>query len=195
MNFFRAMIATGAISLSAAMPISVAAQSGEQNWSNLTHQQIIADAPANPFPNAIRPAGSAQEQANSLIVLEFYDRMINRKDFSGAAQFIGQRYNQHELEFGNDQEGLGAYIADLSSRLPMASVDVKRVVTDGEYVFLHSHFKENADDLGSIAGDIFRLEHGKIVERWSVRHVIPENPHPENPNGVFAGGDDGSRRD
>lgn len=165
------------------------------HWSNPVPHQAFAEGWTNPFPDAIFPAASALEQANARIALEFYDRMINGKDIAGASELVDAGYDQHMLEFGNGTDGLAQFITDLAGRAPAARVDVKRVVPDGEYVFLHSHFREDAGDLGSIAGDIFRLENGRIVERWSVLHPIPEDPSPDNPNGVFAGGDDGSRRD
>ena len=61
-------------------------------------------------------------------------------------------------------------------------------------MFVHGHATDTPGALGAIAGDIFRLERGKIVEHWSVRHHLSLYASPENPNGAFAGADDGSRR-
>ncbi len=191
MQYIRAFSMIGALMLCSGLADGASAQ---DEWSNRVPHQALAEGWTNPFPQAIFPVGTLLEQANARTVVEFYDRMINAKDVAAASELIGPDYDQHLLEFGNGREGLAAYVADLAARLPGASVDVKRIVPDGEYVFLHSHFKEDAGDLGSIAGDMFRLENGRIVERWSVLHPIPEDPSPENPNGVFGGADDGSRR-
>ena len=68
---------------------------------------------------------------------------------------------------------------------PQARVEVKRVLTSGDQVFLHSHAVREPGTVGFIAGDIFRLQGGKIVEQWSVLHPIPQQPHADNPNGAF----------
>ena len=170
------------------------AQSSPNEWRNQVPHEAFSEEWQNPFPNAILPKGSALEEANARTVLEFYDRAINRKDFAAALELIDAKFNQHKLNIPEGADGLKAVISDLSAQMPDAVVEVKRVVPDGEYVFLHSHFRPNKNDLGSIAGDIFRLENGRIIDRWSILHRIPENPSPQNPNGVFGGKDDGSRR-
>jgi hypothetical protein len=35
------------------------------------------------------------QEANKKIVVEFYEKAINEKDFEAAAKFLGSRYTQH----------------------------------------------------------------------------------------------------
>ena len=61
--------------------------------------------------------------------------------------------------------------------------DVKRAFADGDFVILHAHLKLQPEDLGLAIVDMFRVEHGKIVEHWDVRQPIPETA--ANTNGMF----------
>jgi len=40
-------------------------------------------------------ASDAQEEANKKIVLDFYDKAINQKDFEAASVHLGDKYIQH----------------------------------------------------------------------------------------------------
>jgi hypothetical protein len=53
----------------------------------------------------------------------------------------------------------------------------------GDFVTLHVHVKFQPEELGLAIVEIFRLEHGKIVEHWDVRQPIPETA--ANTNGMF----------
>lgn len=44
----------------------------------------------------------------------------------------------------------------------------------GDYVILHVHAVREPGTRGSAIMDIFRLEHGKIVEHWDVNQPVPE---------------------
>lgn len=56
-----------------------------------------------------------------------------------------------------------------------------RRFVDGEYVIVHGLYKNNAEERGTVAVDIFRIKDGKIDEHWDVLQPVPEksaNPHP-----------------
>lgn len=155
--------------------------------------QAAAPAPAawsNPFPKAEIPGAATdtpQEQANRSVVLEFYDRAFNAKDFSAASRFIGPRYIEHSLASGEGDgaEGLRASIQHLKAEHPDSRTEVTQVLTDGDYVILRSHRVLAPGTLGDIVGDIYRLEKGKLVEHWRVVQPVPAKPNPKNHNGVF----------
>jgi len=44
-------------------------------------------------------------------------------------------------------------------------------LADGDFVILHVHIKLQPEELGLAVVEIFRLEHGKIVEHWDVRPI------------------------
>ena len=142
----------------------------------------------NPFPNADAPgaqADSPQELANKQVVLEFYDKAFNAKDFAAASQFLGAQYVEHSPTIADGAAGLEASIQALKTEHPESRNEVKRVITDGDHVIVHAHAVRKPGDVGSIAGSIYRLENGKIVEHWGILHALPEKAHPDNPNQAF----------
>ena len=51
-------------------------------------------------------ASDAQEEANKKIVLDFYDKAINQKDFEAASVHLGDKYIQHNPLAADGPEGL-----------------------------------------------------------------------------------------
>jgi predicted SnoaL-like aldol condensation-catalyzing enzyme len=142
----------------------------------------------NPFPKADAPDernDTPQELANKRIVLEYYEAVNNAKDVAAASRLAVPGIRLHDPDIPDGTVGLQARIQTLKERYPQAHREVKRVLTSGDHVFLHSHAVQTPGTTGFIAGDFFRLENGKIVEQWSVLHPIPEKPHPDNHNGPF----------
>jgi predicted SnoaL-like aldol condensation-catalyzing enzyme len=126
--------------------------------------------------------GSSLE-ANKKAVQEFYDFLINKKDFASARKYMGDRYKQHNPLVADGPEGLKAFIEFLKSNFPEARSEIKRVLADGDYVILHVHSIRPPNMRGRAIIEIFRLENGKIDEHWDVIQEIPEES--ANPNGMF----------
>ena len=122
-------------------------------------------------------------ETNKKVVLEFYDLIINRKDFAAADPYIGSYYRQHNPLVAEGPEGLAAFIDWLKAEYPEAHSEVKRVFADGDYVILHVHSMRPPHPRGRAIIEIFRLEEGKIVEHWDTIQEIPESS--ANPNGMF----------
>lgn len=128
-------------------------------------------------------AAAADPEANKKVVLDFYEKGLNQKDFEAAAQHFGPRYIQHNPGAPDGIEGFKAFIALRKEKFPNARSEIKRVFADGDFVILHVHSVREPGERGVAIVDIFRLEKGKIVEHWDVVQPIPEKP--ANNNGMF----------
>lgn len=128
-------------------------------------------------------AEGPQQEANKKLVVEFYEKAINQKDFEAASQYLGSRYTQHNPNAADGPEGLKAFLGFLRERFPGSKSEIKRVLADGDYVILHVHAVREPGTRGSAIVDIFKLENGKIVEHWDVVQPIPEKA--ANANGMF----------
>lgn len=128
-------------------------------------------------------AAAADPEANKKVVLDFYEKGLNQKDFEAAAVHFGPRYIQHNPSAPDGIEGFKAFIAMRKEKFPNAKSEIKRIFADGDFVILHVHGVREPGERGVAIVDIFRLEKGKIVEHWDVIQPIPEKP--ANSNGMF----------
>jgi len=121
-------------------------------------------------------------ETNKTNVAEFYDLIINKKDFESAKKFMGDRYKQHNPLVGDGPEGLRTFIQFLKTNFPEAKSEIKKIIAEDNYVVLHVHSFRTPQVQRAII-EIFRLENGKIDEHWDVIQEIPETS--KNPNGMF----------
>ena len=128
-------------------------------------------------------AAAADPEANKKVVLDFYEKGLNQKDFEAAAVHFGPRYIQHNPGAPDGIEGFKAFVAMRKEKFPNAKSEIKRIFAEGDFVILHVHGVREPGERGVAIVDIFRLEKGKIVEHWDVIQPIPEKP--ANDNGMF----------
>jgi predicted SnoaL-like aldol condensation-catalyzing enzyme len=123
---------------------------------------------------------SAQEEANKKVVLDFYDKALNQKDFDAAAKHFGPRYIQHNPLAADGIEGFRKFIEFRREKFPNAKSEIKRTLADGDMVILHVHSIREPGERGVAIVDIFRLEGGKIIEHWDVIQPISEKAANDN---------------
>jgi predicted SnoaL-like aldol condensation-catalyzing enzyme len=122
-------------------------------------------------------------ERNKKNAAEFYDLIINKKDFASARRFVGDRYKQHNPLVKDGPEGLGEFVEFLRTSYPGARSEIKQIFADGDYVILHVHSIRTAETQRAII-EIFRLlPDGRIDEHWDVIQEIPKTS--ANENGMF----------
>jgi len=128
-------------------------------------------------------AQDAKLEANKKVVLDFYEKGLNKKDAEAAIALMGSRYVQHNPVAADGPEGFRKFIAFLKEKFPQSKSEIKRVFAEGDYVILHVHAVREPGTRGNAIIDIFKLENGKIVEHWDVIQPIPETM--AHGNGMF----------
>ncbi|MCC2685622.1 MAG: hypothetical protein K0R75_2521 [Paenibacillaceae bacterium] len=96
---------------------------------------------------------------------------------------VGPGFRHHNAYFRGDAESLMLAMEENAEKNPNKTLEVKRVLGEGDFVMVHSHVKQNPEDLGGAVVHIFRFHEGSIVELWDVGQAIPENS--PNENGMF----------
>lgn len=132
----------------------------------------------------VAPLQAAAPQSNKDIVVAFFRMMFQDRDVDEAVRlYVGKNYIQHNPYMRDGVEPMVDFFPHYFEQHPQASVDIKRVIAEGDLVMVHNLWRESPEDRGQAVVDIFRVENGKIVEHWDVSQEIPENP--ANKNGMF----------
>jgi predicted SnoaL-like aldol condensation-catalyzing enzyme len=118
---------------------------------------------------------------NKRTVVAFFARAFNDHEPDDAvAKYVGSQYIQHNPD---TPDGAAAFIEStkkLIAQNPNLSVEIKRVIAEGDLVVTHDLVRRSPGDRGFAGIDIFRLENGKIVEHWDARQPVPEKAANEN---------------
>ncbi len=124
-------------------------------------------------------AYSPEEQKNKEIVLDFYEKALNKKDFAAASKYLG-KYIQHNPTAEDGPEGLKKFLAFLAKSFPDSKSEITNAMVDGDYVILRVHSVRTPGERGNAIVDIFRLSNGKIEEHWDSVQPIPEKSANSN---------------
>jgi predicted SnoaL-like aldol condensation-catalyzing enzyme len=125
-------------------------------------------------------ATQAEMDQNKQTVAALYDAAFNKKDMALARTYMGPYYKQHNPMAADGPEGLAGFVGYLKDKDPDFHIQILRIFADGDYVMTHVWTQNNANDRGTIAMDIFRLENGKVVEHWDSVQPIPEKANNSN---------------
>ena len=117
-------------------------------------------------------AKSFLQMAGTGRVQEAYDRYV-------APSFI-----HHNQYFKGDRQSLLKAMEEAAKATPNKSVEIKRVVEDGDTVMTHSRVSRQDPQAPDIAVvHIFRFEGDRIVELWDLGQPISKDS--PNQNGMF----------
>ena len=123
---------------------------------------------------------------NEKVVVDFYYQAFNAHQPKAASErYIGAVYIQHNPLVPNGTPAFYNYFGAFFKDHPEASLDIKHVVGEGDLVVVHSLFRSGPQDRGQAIMDLFRVEHGKIVEHWDVIQPVPAQT--ANGNTMFEG--------
>jgi predicted SnoaL-like aldol condensation-catalyzing enzyme len=132
-----------------------------------------AAAPKQPQAASSRQLETFKEAANKGVVLALYDA-LNRGNFSFISRAMRPDLIQHRPEIADGSAGFRAYESGLRKKSPKLHYSVERVIVEGDLVVVHSDFVAEPGALGLAEMDLFKLQHGKIVEQWGAsQDVVP----------------------
>lgn len=99
-------------------------------------------------------------------------KTIETGDTVAISYINPNKYIQHNLGAADGLTGFGALLQLLPPK--SAKVNTARAFQDGDYVFTHTDYNFFGPKIGF---DIFRFEHGKIVEHWdNLQETAKPNP-------------------
>jgi predicted SnoaL-like aldol condensation-catalyzing enzyme len=125
----------------------------------------------------------SDSERNKRAVVEYYELAFNEhKPKEAVEKYLGSQYIQHNPQAPDGPQAFVEFVTGFATQFPDLSIDIERVVAEGDMVVTHGLIKTSTDDRGTVAADFFRLDgDGKIVEHWDVLQPFPEtsvNDHP-----------------
>jgi predicted SnoaL-like aldol condensation-catalyzing enzyme len=122
-------------------------------------------------------------ESNKQAVAGFYQAAFIDKDLDTALDHLADGYIQHNPLIADGPGGLRARLTHLHQAFPALTIDVNRMVAEGDYIVAHVHAVRDPDGPGTAIIDIFRMEDGRLAEHWDVLQDVPD--HAANQNGMF----------
>ena len=123
----------------------------------------------------------ADLEANKRAVKEFYELSFNEsKPEEAVERYVGPRYTQHNPQAADGAEAFIGFVNWYRGEYPELSVDIRRIIAEGDLVVTHGVIRTSPEDRGTAAVDIFGVEDGKIVEHWDVLQPVPETSANDN---------------
>jgi predicted SnoaL-like aldol condensation-catalyzing enzyme len=98
-------------------------------------------------------------------------------------EHIGTGFSHHNAYFRGDAESLMLAMEESEAMSPNKVFEIKQMIEENDLVVVHSHIKQNPEDLGAAVVHICRFENDKIIELWDLGQPILENS--PNENGMF----------
>ncbi|MFD2442857.1 nuclear transport factor 2 family protein [Bacillus sp. CGMCC 1.16607] len=97
--------------------------------------------------------------------------------------YVGPDFRHHNPYFRGDAESLMLAMEENAVQNPHKILEVKLAIREKDTVAVHSHIKQNPEDLGGAVVHIFRFQDNQIVELWDIGQPVPEDS--PNENGIF----------
>jgi predicted SnoaL-like aldol condensation-catalyzing enzyme len=107
----------------------------------------------------------SREATNKALVLEAFETLFNRRDYTAAEGFWSPDYVQHSAHIAPGRDGLFDLIKSLP---PTLQYEPGMIVADGDIVIVHGRFSGFGAPVNWIAADILRIQGRLLVEHWDV---------------------------
>ena len=107
----------------------------------------------------------SKAENNKAIVLEAFDTLFSRRDYTAAERFWSSNYIQHSAHIELGRDGLFNLIKSIP---PTLRYDPGVIVAEGDFVIIHGRFSGIGLPVNWIAADIIRMKDGVLLEHWDV---------------------------
>ncbi|NWB88861.1 nuclear transport factor 2 family protein [Pseudomonas gingeri] len=105
------------------------------------------------------------EEQNKHFVLEAFETLFNKRDYTAAERFWSPDYIQHSAYIAPGREGLFELVKAAPAEFRYENA---LAVASGDYVMLHGRFSGFGAPVNWIVVDIVRIENGQLAEHWDV---------------------------
>ncbi|MXO05409.1 ester cyclase [Flavobacterium sp. HBTb2-11-1] len=101
----------------------------------------------------------------------------------GFRLYVGKNFKHHNPHFKGDAETLMLAMEESARTNPNKVFKIHHILEDDKFVAVHSHLKQNSEDIGFAVVHILKFKDDKIVELWDLGQPVPKDSI--NENGMF----------
>jgi len=127
------------------------------------------------LPLALPALADDLRAANKAVVLELNRAMMGSAPLESLRHYFAHNLIQHDPQVADGRDAMLSWIATQRVQAPARALTVKHVIADGDFVFVQAQLSATpANEMsGQNRYDIYRLEHGVVVERWAYADAAP----------------------
>lgn len=116
-------------------------------------------------------------KTNTQTVLAFEEMVYNKHRVAEAFDhYVAVNYVQHGALLQNRDQAFRALTALLSGQFAASRQSVKRVAAQGDLVAVDKFWDQQpGQSRGAAVAEFYRVQEGRIVERWEVLQAVPES--------------------
>jgi predicted SnoaL-like aldol condensation-catalyzing enzyme/predicted ester cyclase len=108
---------------------------------------------------------SNSPERNKQFVLQAFETLFNRRDYTAAEKFWSPDYIQHSAHIAPGRDGLFNLVRAAPATLRYEN---SLIFAQDDYLMLHGRFTGNGRPRAWIAADILRMQDGLLAEHWDV---------------------------
>jgi predicted SnoaL-like aldol condensation-catalyzing enzyme/predicted ester cyclase len=108
---------------------------------------------------------TSKEEKNKALVLEAFDTLFNKRDYSAAERYWSPDYIQHSAHIAPGRDGLFNLI---KASPPSLKYEHGLITAEGDFVIVHGRFSNIGLPVNWITADIVRIQKGILAEHWDV---------------------------
>ncbi|MGW3648511.1 nuclear transport factor 2 family protein [Streptomyces sp. NPDC000878] len=118
------------------------------------------------------------------VVVRVLKGVFERGDTAVVDRFVRADYIQHNPLAADGSGPLKNLATGVHQQFPEAEYGIRRVISEGDLVLVHSNVVLTPGSRGSAVFDIFRFQGGKIAEHWDTGQNVPDSS--ANGNDMFS---------
>jgi predicted SnoaL-like aldol condensation-catalyzing enzyme len=123
---------------------------------------------------------SALEAANKKVAIDFYNKLLNEKDGTGAVALTAENFVDLYPGPRPGRDGVVGFAESLKRQRPQGRTEIVHAFAEGPYVVLYARNSDGPGQEGREIVEFFKVENGKLTEHWDVP-AAPPGPPPAAP--------------
>ena len=106
------------------------------------------------------------QEENKALVLDAFDTLFNKRDYTAAEKFWSPNYIQHSAHIPPGRDGLFDLVKNSPATLKYEN---QLILANGDFLILHGRFSGLGPGIPNwIVVDTVRIENGVLAEHWDV---------------------------